>query len=104
MSPFNSGRDVETRLADPTPLTPEEIRDLFPWMNQISEVGMRRLKSQLALQNIEAVQENIGAVQKFEQSSSRLAKWLVWLTAALVALTLAVVYYSSLLVRFEKKS
>ncbi len=92
--PFNSSQDVETRLADPKPLTPEEIRDLFPWMNQILETGIRRLNAQLALQNLEAV-------RKFEQSSSKLTKWLIGFTVVLVILTIAITFYTVVLSRKE---
>jgi hypothetical protein len=90
--PFKSWKEVEDRLADPTPLTAQEIRDLLPYMNQITETGMRRLNAHLALQNLEAV-------QKFEQSSSRLTKWLVGLTAALVILTIVITCYTIVLAR-----
>jgi len=88
--PFNSNAEMETRLRNPAKLTSQEIRDLTPWMNQISEVGMRRLTVELSLQNLEAV-------QKFEKSSSTLTWWLIGLTGALVLLTVAVVYYSHVL-------
>jgi hypothetical protein len=64
---FKSSQEVEDRLANPAPLTSEEIRDLFPWMNQVSESGMRRLNAHLALENLEAV-------RKFELSSIKLTK------------------------------
>jgi hypothetical protein len=59
-------------------------------MNQISETGMRRLKAELTLQNIEAV-------QKFERSSSKLTGWIIGLTLALVALTVVIAYYTYVL-------
>lgn len=89
--PFNSNAEMEARLRNPSRLTPQEVRDLIPWMNQISEVGMRRLSVELSLQNLEAV-------QKFENSSSRLTWWLIGLTGVLIVLTVAVVYYSRVLV------
>jgi hypothetical protein len=95
--PFKSSHDVEMRLADPNPLTSEEIRDLFPWMNQILETGMRRLNAQLALQNLEAV-------RKFELSSIKLTKWLIWLTAVLVFLTIVIACYTVVLARRESFS
>ena len=88
--PFNSWKEVEDRLADPTPLTAQEIRDLLPYMNQITETGMRRLNAHLALQNLEAV-------QKFEQSSSTLTKWLIGLTVVLVILTIVIAFYTFVL-------
>jgi hypothetical protein len=91
--PFNSSQQVENRLrTDTAKLTPKEVRDLMPYMNQISEAGMRRLNSELALQNLEAV-------QKFEKSSSRLTWWLIGLTGVLVILTIVIAAYTSLLAR-----
>jgi hypothetical protein len=90
--PFKSSQDVETRLADSEPLSSEEIRDLFPWMNQISETGMRRLNAQLALQNLEAV-------RKFERSSSKLTIVLIGLTVVLLILTIVIAYYTVVLSR-----
>ena len=89
--PFASPQDAESRLrSNNAKLTAEEVRDLMPHMNQISETGMRRLKAELTLQNIEAV-------QKFERSSSRLTGWIIGLTLALVALTVVIAYYSYVL-------
>lgn len=90
--PFNSSQDVENRLANPAPLTSEEIRDLFPHLNQVSESGMRRLNAHLALENLEAV-------QKFEESSSKLTKWLIGLTVVLVILTIVIACYTVVLAR-----
>src|SRR5882762_8598457 len=92
--PFNSSQDVENRLANPAPLTSEEIRDLFPHLNQVSESGMRRLNAHLALENLEAV-------RKFEQSSSKLTKWLIGLTVVLVILTIVIACYTVVLARKE---
>jgi hypothetical protein len=87
---FKSSNDVEARLrTDNTKLTPAEVHSLMSWMNQISEVGMRRLNAELSLQNLEAV-------HKFERSSSRLAWVLIALTGALFFLTLVVAYYTYL--------
>lgn len=93
--PFNGLSEVENRLSDPTPLTPQDIRELLPWMNQIGESGMRRLNAQLALQSLEAV-------QKFEHSTGRLTKWLTGLTVLLVVLTIVTLYGVFVPVHLEK--
>ncbi len=90
--PFNGSQEAETRLREPAKLTTQEVRDLFPYMNQLSITGERRLTAELALQNIEAVQQ-------FEVSSSRLTKWLVWLTVALVVLTVVITFFTIVLAR-----
>ena len=59
-------------------------------MNQILETGIRRLNAQLALQNLEAV-------RKFKQSSSKLTKWLIGFTVVLVILTIAITFYTVVL-------
>lgn len=90
--PFESSYKADVRLVgDKTELTEKEVRDLFEWLHQISESGMRRLNAELALQNLKAV-------QKFEQSSSRLTKWLIVFTVVLTALTLALVGLTVMLV------
>jgi len=90
--PFRSMQEVDQRLVTESPLTEQEVRDLIPWMRQIGESGMRRLNSELALQNLEAV-------QKFERSSSRLTWWLIGLTGALVLLTIVIACYTVQLAR-----
>jgi hypothetical protein len=91
--PFNSSQQVENRLrTDATKLTAEEVRNLMQWMNQISEGAMRRLDSELALQNLEAV-------QRFEKSSSRLTLWLLGLTVVLTVLTVVIAFYTVVLAR-----
>jgi hypothetical protein len=88
--PFNSWQEAENRLGNPAPLTSEEIRDLFPWMNLVGETAMRRL-----------VLQDLRALQNFERSSSRLTKWLIALTVALVILTIVITCYTVVLARKE---
>lgn len=93
--PFRDSQEVENRLrSNSAKLSPEEVRDLMPWMHQLSIPGERRLTAELALQNLEAV-------QTFEGSSRRLTKWLIGLTAVLVVLTIVIAYYSIVLARKE---
>ena len=94
--PFNSPQEAEARLRDPAKLAPQEVRDLIPHMNQITETGMRRLNAELALQDLEAVQQ-------FEKSSSRLTQWLIGLTVVLLILTGVIAWYSYVLSTAEKK-
>jgi len=90
---FADSKEADVRLTgNPAPLTEQDVRDLMPWIRQISEGGMRRLSAELALQNL-------GAVQKFERSSSRLTVWLIALTAALVLLTIVIAWYTVQLTR-----
>jgi len=93
--PFSGLQEVENRLSDPTPLTPQEVRELQPWMHQIGESGMRRLHAQLALQSLEAA-------QKFERSTAKMAKWLAGLTVVLVILTIVTLYGVFVPARLEK--
>jgi len=66
-------------------------------MNQISATGMQRLKAELALQDIEAV-------QKFETSSSNLMKWVIGLTLALVIFTVVIAFFTVVLAREPKST
>lgn len=94
--PFPSSHEADVRLVgDNSPLTQQEVRDLMPWMNQLSTGAVRRLEAELALQNIEAV-------QNFERSSSKLTNVLIWLTAALVLLTGVIAYLTVFLIRLPK--
>ena len=88
--PFKSWQEAETRLGNPAPLTSDEIRDLFPWMNLVGETAMRRL-----------VLQDLRALQNFEGSSIKLTKWLIWLTAVLVLLTIVIACYTVVLARKE---
>ena len=87
LMPFNGLNEVEKRLEDPTPLAPHEARELLPWINQISETGMRQLNARLILQNLEAF-------QKTEKSNRKLTLWLTGLTAVLAILAIATFYNS----------
>jgi hypothetical protein len=86
--PLKSWQDAEKRLADPKPLSSEEICDLFEHMNQIGETAMRRL-----------VLQDLRALQDFEQSSRKLTKWLIGLTGVLVILTIVIAFYTVVLAR-----
>jgi len=88
--PFKSWQDAEKRLADPKPLSSEEICDLFEHMNQIGETAMRRL-----------VLQGLQALQNFEQNSRKLTKWLIGLTVVLVILTIVIACYTVVLARNE---
>jgi hypothetical protein len=93
--PFASMQEMEERLtSNPSKLNQQELRDLIPWMRQVSEGGMRRLNVELALQGLETAHQ-------FEKSSRKLTTWLVWLTAGLLALTLVTGYYTCQLVQIS---
>jgi hypothetical protein len=91
--PFSSWQDAERRLADPKPLSSQEIHDLFPWMNLVGETAMRRL-----------ILQDLRALQNFERSSSRLTIALIVLTVILVALTIVIVRYTVVLVHKESSA
>ena len=92
--PFPKLQDAHARLlGDSSKLTPQEVRDLMPWMHLIGKPSMHRLYAELSLQNLEVVQQ-------FERSSSRLSRWMTGLTVVLVVLTSLIAYYTYLLVSF----
>jgi hypothetical protein len=91
--PFKDSQEAENRLrGNPDRITPQEWRDLMPWIHDVSGLSIKRVDAELALQNIEAV-------QKFEQSSSMLTWWLIGMTGALVVMTAALVYYTYVLAK-----
>ncbi len=84
--PFPSSQDADNRLvANEASLSQQEVRDLIPWMRLLSEAGMRRLRTELDLMQI-------SAIQRFEESSRRLARGMAAMTAILVILTAVLVY------------
>lgn len=83
------------RLRNKSKLTPEEVRDLIPWMQQVSTGGVRRLDAELALQSIEAI-------QKFAKSSSKVNCVLIGLTTVIGILTAVLVYYTYLLAQVPR--
>jgi hypothetical protein len=89
--PFASAQDAENRLrTNTTKLAAEEVRDLMEWAHQLSIPAERRLTAELALQNIEAI-------QNFDTSSKRLTIALVVLTVALLVLTGVITFYTIVL-------
>jgi hypothetical protein len=78
--PFATIVDAESRLKEPSPLSAQEVRDLMPYMGILSGGAVRRLEAELALQNIQAVQQ-------FNTSSSRMTRWMLWLTIAIAVMT-----------------
>ena len=94
--PFKDSQEAEKRLREnPDRITPQEWRDLMPWIHDVSGLSIKRVDAELALQNIEAV-------QKFEQSSSMLTWWLIGMTGVLVLLTAALVYTTFLLTKMVR--
>jgi len=96
--PFKSTQDVEYRLnQDATPLTDQEIQDLYPWMQQLGTGAIRRLEAELSLRNIQAVRQ-------FDKSSGRIGKWSLWLNVALFILTIVAVWIAIRSYREAKRS
>lgn len=78
---FKSSADVEHRLSgNDSPLTVEEIQAMRLWLKNISGGGLRRIYAELAFQNL-------AAIQKFDESSSKLTERLLCLTVVIAALT-----------------
>jgi hypothetical protein len=78
--PFDNKQQVHTRLDNPALLTRQDIDDLNPWLGTLEGGRVYRIFTDLALQNI-------AAVQSFDASSAKLSRRLLWLTAAIVFLT-----------------
>ena len=85
---FENAQAVDQRLTqDPTPLTGQEILDLYPWMQQLSTGGARRLQAELSLRNIQTIKQ-------FDKNSGRVALWGLILNLALLVLTISTVWVS----------
>ncbi len=78
--PFANKDAVHERLDNPALLTRQDIDDLNPWLGTIEGGRVSRIFTDLALQNI-------AAVQSFDASSSKLSRRLLWLTGAIFVLT-----------------
>lgn len=81
-----------SRLHDPRPLTLQEMIDLLPQSLTMSEDFSNRLQLEVA---IKAVQ----ATNSFEESSSRLTCYMLWLTVAITVMTAAVLAFTVVLAR-----
>jgi hypothetical protein len=78
--PFDNKEGAEARLRDTAPLTRQDVNDLIPYLGAIGGGLTWRIIADLSLQNITAV-------EKFDESSTRLSNRLLWLTWIIAALT-----------------
>jgi len=94
--PFNGAQAASNRLlSDPQPLTEEEIRDLLPYANTLPNAAKVRLEAELPLIQLAALvrQEKLAHRQldsfdKFDQSTAKANRWMIWFTAAVTVMTL----------------
>jgi hypothetical protein len=77
---FDGKEAAEARLRDTRPLTRQDLDDLIPYLGAIGDGLTWRISADFSLQNI-------AAVQKFDESSSRLNSRLLGLTYWIAALT-----------------
>lgn len=106
--PFEVIGEVNLRLGDNSSrLTDQEFSDLIRFVHQLTGGPLQRLKTELSLRHIEAIQE-------FEKSSSKLSSRISWLTLVLLFLTFVIAGFTialyiqgnrntTLLERFEKE-
>lgn len=85
---FRSANEAETRLDSNEPLSADEARALFRWVNPLHH-KLPRIQMDLALQQIEAV-------DRFNTASGKLTRVGIWLVslqtfAAIVAVIISVV-------------
>jgi hypothetical protein len=97
--PFPDSKSADLRLLHvETPLTPEDIRDLLPWMRTMSNVSRDRLQTELSLLQLDALirQQQLAARQidsfdAFDKSTAKANKWMLVFTAAVTFMTLVLV-------------
>ena len=78
--PFSSSDEVLQKLRRGEPWTVGEVRAAMPLVSSLGVGGHLMLQAALTL-------ETILAIKRFDESSTRLGRRLVWLTWVLVALT-----------------
>ena len=93
--PFATDHDAIQRLQHHEPLTIEEIKDMLPHTYGLG-VFRETLSAHLALTTMLAVSENKKAIENFDRSSTTLATRILWLTWALVGLTVAMLFFMAL--------
>lgn len=97
--PFTSELEVQNRLQNPAPLTRQEVADMFPYLRRLGEGHIRIVWAHLALLTMQAMDENKEAIERFDESSTKLTKRIYWLTWALVGLTVVLSVFTILLWR-----
>ena len=80
--PYQSQAEANDRLADPAPLTDQELLDLLPWMRAMAGGSLQRLHTEVAIKNVTAIRD-------FERSSNRVARWMIVLVIGQVVLAAA---------------
>jgi hypothetical protein len=87
------------RMKDARPLAFEDFREMLVWIKQTYNIKAADiLNLRVAIQLDQALGETRQAIRDFDTSSRRLTRWLIWLTVALVILTLVIAGFTILLV------
>ena len=94
---FDKLNDVLNRLDGMRPLTDEERRDLYQWLDGAGDQNRRILDLEMTRRLLDALNENRSAIQRFDESSRRLTRWLIGLTVVLVILTIVIAGFTILL-------
>jgi hypothetical protein len=84
---FRSAHDADARLLDSRPLSEEEIRALFGWFRQVSGQAIPRIQTDVALQQIAAINSFNAASGKLTRAAIfvGVCQVLVGLIAVLIA-------------------
>ena len=90
---------VLNRLDDKKSLSDDERRALYQWLTEAGDQNRRILDLEMTRRLLGALNENRSAIQRFDESSRRLTRWLIGLTVVLVILTIVIAAFTILLWR-----
>jgi len=88
--PFKTHDDVIARIRDPQKLSLLEIRDALRFSTAI-QVEVHKVPLRL---QVDLAEHLVEAIQEFDRKSANLTGWLIGLTAALVLLTGALLFFT----------
>ena len=96
---FDNVNGVLKRLDDKKPLCDDEHRALYQWLTEASDQNRRILDLEMTRRLLDALNESRSAIQRFDESSRKLTRWLIGLTAVLIILTIVIAAFTILLWR-----
>ena len=98
MSDWDFNTTFTERMKNATPLTLEEFAGMLGWIKKTYNVSATIiLQLRVAIQLDQALGETRRAIERFDDSSRRLTRWLIGLTVVLVILTGVIAWFTILL-------
>ncbi|HEV2314201.1 MAG TPA: hypothetical protein VGR94_02765 [Candidatus Acidoferrales bacterium] len=88
------------RMKDARPLTFSDFREMLDWLKKTYEIrAIDMLQLRVAIQLDQTLGETRRAIERFDDSSRKLTRWLIRLTVILVILTVVIAGFTILLWR-----